>query len=413
MSRNVAKCHEVIEGEGEAMGRLTRAEMRELNRAKVLAAARDEFTESGFREAKIDGIAERAGLTRGAVYSNFPGKRALYFAVLADLAEHPPDAPFPGSEHELARRTPEVPYPDRDLAGHASKGSLSDPGRSAREALGAFARAWVARLPLASDEWNGPARLGMDLMPEILADEQTRRPFAQLMKLDAILLGLALERLSPTGGPSGAAAGRRVRVAEAVLTALHGTSQMAAAAPGFGDPFDVVSVCERLAGLELDDVWAPPHLPWIPEARPADEPWSPPPMLDAVRGEPARPAVDGVVAILGLHRLEAVEEAVRAAPPGAEVTAVLVTGDPDELMPLARLAVAEIRTCLRAAFPPSAWPHLRVVYDETGSLAARAGVPAVGDATEAAIRVEGGRVVARADGRGACHAAATAGRHRP
>ncbi len=104
---------------------------------------------------------------------------------------------------------------------------------------------------------------------------------------------------------------------------------------------------------------------------------------------------------------------MRAAPPGAEVTAVLVTGDPDELMPLARLAVAEIRTCLRAAFPPSAWPRLRVVYDETGSLAARAGVPAVGDATEAAIRVEGGRVVARADGRGACHAAATAGGHRP
>ena len=57
--------------------------MQERNRAAVLAAARAEFVERGFRDAKVDVIAARAGLTRGAVYSNFPGKRALYFAVLA------------------------------------------------------------------------------------------------------------------------------------------------------------------------------------------------------------------------------------------------------------------------------------------------------------------------------------------
>jgi hypothetical protein len=33
----------------------------------------------------------------------------------------------------------------------------------------------------------------------------------------------------------------------------------------------------------------------------------------------------------------------------------------------------------------------------------------VSDATEAAVRIEAGRIVARADGRGACHAAASAG----
>src|SRR5207342_971783 len=66
--------------------RLTRAELQEQNRAKVLAAARTEFVERGYRDAKVDDIAERAALTRGAVYSNFPGKRALYFAVLAEEA---------------------------------------------------------------------------------------------------------------------------------------------------------------------------------------------------------------------------------------------------------------------------------------------------------------------------------------
>jgi AcrR family transcriptional regulator len=72
------------------MSRLNRAEAQQRNRAKVLASARAEFTERGFRDAKVDAIAERAELTRGAVYSNFPGKRALYLAVLAEDAERVP-----------------------------------------------------------------------------------------------------------------------------------------------------------------------------------------------------------------------------------------------------------------------------------------------------------------------------------
>ena len=352
------------------MVRLTRAETQLRNRVRVLTAAREEFTERGFRDAKIDSIADRAELTRGAVYSNFPGKRALYFAVLADLAERASSPP--------------------------------QPGRTAREAVGAFARAWVSRLPLVTDEQGGATRLGMDLMPEIMADDRTRQPFAQLMKLDAILLGLCLEGIR-------ASTDRLVPVAETVLTTLHGAGQLAAAAPGFGDPFDVVRACEHLADLDLADRWPPPHLPFVPQARPADEPWSPPSATNAVTGEPARLTDDGVVAILGLHRLEALEEAVRAAPPGAAVTAVLVTGDPDELAPLARLTVADLCGCLRQAFPAPTWPRLRVVHDETGGIAAAAGVSAVSDATEYAVRVKGDRITARTEGRGACHAAAHSG----
>lgn len=353
------------------MDRLSRAEAQQRTRARVLAAAREEFTERGYRDAKIDAIAERAGLTRGGVYSNFPGKRALYFAVLVEDIQRAP-----------------TPPPVR-------------PGRTTREALGMFARAWLARLPLAIDEQHSTARLGVDLLPEILADERTRRPYTQLMKLDAILLGLALEQIHP-------AAGRRVGVAETVLTTLQGATQLAAAAPGFVEEFTIVAACERLAGLELDDAWRPPYLPYIPGARPADEPWSPPAATDAISGEPARLTGDGVVAILGLHRVGAIEEAVRAAPAGADVTAVLVTGAPDELGNLARLAVADLCTCLRPAFPTTAGPHLRIVHDDTGEVAAAAGVPAVSDATETAIRIHSGRIVARADGFGACHAAASA-----
>ncbi|GGO11002.1 TetR family transcriptional regulator [Microbispora rosea subsp. aerata] len=374
------------------MERLTRAELQARNRAKVLAAAREEFAERGFRDAKVDAIADRAGLTRGAVYSNFPGKRALYFSVLADLAER-----------EAGRDAADPPAPapgERPATGPS--GAVAPGAATAGEALAAFARAWVSRLPLATDQ---PSRLGMDLMPEVLADQRVRLPFAQLMKLNALVLGLALERLDGAGHAGGR---RRVRVAEVALTTLYGASQMADAAPGFAEPFDVVAACAALADLDLGDRWDAPHLPFVPRARPADEPWSPPPAVDALAGGPAPLAGDGVVAVLGLHRLGAVEEAVRAAPPAGEVTVAVVTGDPGELGPLARLTVAELRSCLRRAVPAPAWPRLRVVHDEEGAVAAAAGVSAVSDGTEAAVRVRSGRVVARADGYGACHAAASA-----
>lgn len=375
------------------MARLTRAQTQERTRAGVLAAARDEFAERGFRAARIDAIAERAGLTRGAVYSNFPGKRALYFAVLAELAERAPGwtGPAPGQ------------------------------GRTAAEALGALARTWVTRPSSAAADQGeragtvagdataprpGEARLSADLIPEVTADEALRRPYRQLLDLDALLVALALEAMSPPTPSPGAPPRRSVRVAKTVLATLHGASRTAAAAPGFMEPYDVVSACERLAGLELSDWWAPPT--GVRPARRADEPWEPPGAADLVRGEPASLAADGVVAFLGTHRLSAVEEAVRAAPPGTGITLVVVTGQPDELVPLTRLVVGELSRCLREAFPLSAWPGLRVVCDGPGAVAAAAGITGADDRTEAAVRVGGGRVLYRATGPGACHAVASA-----
>jgi hypothetical protein len=112
------------------------------------------------------------------------------------------------------------------------------------------------------------------------------------------------------------------------------------------------------------------------------------------------------VAILGLHRLGSIEEAVRTAPAGVPVTVLLVTSSPEELAALARLALAEVTGCLRAAFPATALPRLRVLHDDTGSLAAAAGLPAVSDTTQAAVLIRDGRIVARAEGFGACYAAA-------
>jgi AcrR family transcriptional regulator len=363
------------------MVRLNRVEQRARNRARVLAAAGEEFAERGFRDAKVDRIAARADLTRGAVYSNFPGKRALYFAVLAEAAEQ------------------------ADREARAEGVGEADAVRTVADALGALARAWTERFPLA--DFGGPPGLGSVLTPEVLADEPTRRSYTQLNRFGAVLLGLALEGLEGPGEPGR----RRVRLAETVLTTLVGAAQTAAVAPGFVDPFNVIRACERLAGLDLADSWPLAYIDHVAPAEPADEPWSPPAALD-VLGDPgaeAGPGIggDGVVVVLGLSRLAAVEDALRSAPAGARVVAVVVTDDPAERMPLARLCAADLGASLRRAVPAHARPRLDLVLDETGDLAAAVAAGEAGDSAEAAVLVRGGRVVARARGRGAGHAAAT------
>jgi AcrR family transcriptional regulator len=357
------------------MARLTRAQRQERTRAAVLAASRQEFSEHGYAEAKVDRIAERAELTRGAVYSNFPSKRALYLAVLVELVEQAPTGMAPASS----------------------------PGPAG--ALGALARAWLERLPLV-DEPPAAGRLQLRSLAGVLDDEPARTALAQVTRLEALLLALALESRTPR--PRGQV--RRVRLAELVLTLLHGAGHLAEIAPGFGDPFDVARACEQLAGIDLGDTWDPPHLPYVAPARRCRDRWVPPADLpDQLTGRRVGFDAAGVVAVLGTSRLEAAEEAVRATLPGDRVTVAVVTGDAAELGRLVRLRISDLTGCLRRAFAPGAWPRLHLVLDDQARLASAIGVPDADDATEAAVRIEAGTVVARAHGRGAAHAAATAG----
>jgi AcrR family transcriptional regulator len=62
--------------------RVTRAERQAQTRADLLAAARGVFLRRGFHGASLEEIAQEAGYTKGAVYSNFEDKDALYLAVL-------------------------------------------------------------------------------------------------------------------------------------------------------------------------------------------------------------------------------------------------------------------------------------------------------------------------------------------
>ena len=62
--------------------RLTREEKKAQTRERLIEAAAKVFAEKGFAATSLDEVADAAGLTKGAVYSNFENKEDLVRAVL-------------------------------------------------------------------------------------------------------------------------------------------------------------------------------------------------------------------------------------------------------------------------------------------------------------------------------------------
>lgn len=60
---------------------LTRADRRARTREELVEAANRLFTKNGFHATSVDAVADDAGYTKGAVYSNFESKEDLFFAV--------------------------------------------------------------------------------------------------------------------------------------------------------------------------------------------------------------------------------------------------------------------------------------------------------------------------------------------
>ena len=67
--------------EAEARGR--KPSKKENSRAKLLEAAFRVYVERGYDGASLERVAEAAGFSKGAVYSNFAGKDELFFALIA------------------------------------------------------------------------------------------------------------------------------------------------------------------------------------------------------------------------------------------------------------------------------------------------------------------------------------------
>lgn len=178
--------------------RLTRAESQAQTRAEVLEAAARVFAREGYDGASVAEIAEDAGYSHGAVYSNFADKQDLFLALyerwvaerIAEINAEPVEG-IPAAEGARAlvagwlRRV--AANPDAFLLRlEFTARAARDP--DLRERLGAR----VGAVPLAIARLN--ARVGESESPEfeIPADDVA-------LGLQALSLGLALEALANPG----------------------------------------------------------------------------------------------------------------------------------------------------------------------------------------------------------------------
>lgn len=67
------------------MAHKPRSEMIAETRARLVAAARKAFGTVGYADASMDDFTAEAGLTRGALYHHFGGKKGLLEAVIAEI----------------------------------------------------------------------------------------------------------------------------------------------------------------------------------------------------------------------------------------------------------------------------------------------------------------------------------------
>jgi AcrR family transcriptional regulator len=96
---------------------LTRKERQAQTRSDLIAAAATVFARRGYHKATIEEIAAEAGVTSGAIYSNFAGKEALFLAIADD---------------QVAARVAEI-----ETVGEAAEGN-GDPGVEAADQFRAF-----------------------------------------------------------------------------------------------------------------------------------------------------------------------------------------------------------------------------------------------------------------------------------
>jgi AcrR family transcriptional regulator len=67
------------------MARMTRAESQAQTRARLVATAKRLFFEDGYHPTSLEKVADAAGYSKGAVYSNFRNKDELCTAVLDEI----------------------------------------------------------------------------------------------------------------------------------------------------------------------------------------------------------------------------------------------------------------------------------------------------------------------------------------
>ncbi|HEY8808956.1 MAG TPA: TetR/AcrR family transcriptional regulator [Solirubrobacterales bacterium] len=185
--------------------RETRAEKQARTRAGLLATAARVFARRGYNGASVEEIAEEAGYSHGAVYSNFDGKADLFLAVFEDyMAERAQelaatqvdldtDAPLEARARALADQWMERFAGDREsfvlhmeFIAHAGRdpelaGRFGSRSASLREAVSRYIAGYQeesgATLTMSPDDLAMVLRaLGIGLAVEALVSPDAVRP---------------------------------------------------------------------------------------------------------------------------------------------------------------------------------------------------------------------------------------------
>ena len=78
---------DVQDGKGMVTRRLTPEERQQQTRRALIEAAADVFAKRGYHAASLDEVADAAGFSKGAVYSNFSSKDDLFQALIEDRGQ--------------------------------------------------------------------------------------------------------------------------------------------------------------------------------------------------------------------------------------------------------------------------------------------------------------------------------------
>ncbi|GAA1441354.1 TetR/AcrR family transcriptional regulator [Nocardiopsis tropica] len=145
---------------------------REEVRRRLLSAAVRAFAEHGYADSRLEDIAHAAGFTKGAVYSNFGGKRDLFGAVLRERSDAEIDT-------LLARI-----------------GESADPAEAVADTVRGVARR------ITEDPERG--RLGLEFAARATRDAQTRDVVGRMRRAQREAVAEAVSRFAARGVPLGA-----------------------------------------------------------------------------------------------------------------------------------------------------------------------------------------------------------------
>jgi len=184
--------------------RETRVERRARTRAELISTAATVFARRGYKGASVEEIAEEAGYSHGAVYSNFDSKADLFLALFEEYmaervqelaesqAELPGDAPLEERARALAdqwmdrlERDPDSVLLHMEFIAHAGRdpelaGRFGARSAAMREAVSDYISAYGdeagVELPIAADEMALALRaLGIGLAIESLVSPDAVR----------------------------------------------------------------------------------------------------------------------------------------------------------------------------------------------------------------------------------------------